>query len=55
MPPLSGQATVQAFEVTPDKEVIWTLSAWNNPDLGTCTYIQMLDKHGRPAKNDTQR
>ena len=47
--------TVQAFEVTPDKKVVWTLSAWNNPDLGTCTYIQLLTKKGLPDKNDTQR
>ena len=47
--------TVQAFEVTRDKKVVWTLSAWNNPDLGTCTYIQLLNKKGLPDKSDTQR
>lgn len=47
--------TVQAFEVTPDKKVVWTLSAWDNPDLGTCTAIQLLNKKGLPDKNDVQR
>jgi len=47
--------SVQAFEVTPGKKVVWTLSAWANPDLGTCTAIQMLNKRARPDKNDTQR
>jgi hypothetical protein len=47
--------TVQAFEVTPKKKVVWVLSAWDNPDLGTCTAIQLLTKKGLPDKNDTQR
>ena len=46
--------SVQAFEVTPEKKVVWILSAWDNPDLGTCTAIQMLNKKGRPG-SDTQR
>ncbi len=47
--------SVQAFEVTPDKKVVWILSAWDNPDLGTCTAIQMLNKKGLPDINDVQR
>ncbi|MEP7110681.1 MAG: hypothetical protein ABI760_21995 [Ferruginibacter sp.] len=47
--------SVQAFEVTPGKKVVWILSAWENPDLGTSTAIQMLDKNGLPDKNDSQR
>jgi hypothetical protein len=47
--------SVQAFEVTPDKKIVWTLSSWNNPDLGTCTAIQMLTKKGLPDPNDIQR
>ncbi|MEO5685439.1 MAG: hypothetical protein ABIQ88_22520 [Chitinophagaceae bacterium] len=47
--------SVQAFEVTPLKKIIWILSAWDNPDLGTATAIQMLDKNGLPDKNDLQR
>jgi hypothetical protein len=49
------KGTVQAFEVTPSKKVVWTLSAWDNPDLGPCSAMQMLDKNGRPDKNDVQR
>ena len=48
-------ASVQAFEVTHDKKVVWILSSWDNPDLGTCTAIQMLNKMGQPDKNDVQR
>lgn len=47
--------SVQAFEVTPAKKVVWILSSWDNPDLGTATAIQMLDKDGRPDPNDVQR
>ncbi|HEX8358205.1 MAG TPA: hypothetical protein VF610_12360 [Segetibacter sp.] len=47
--------TVQAFEVTPAKKIVWILSAWDNPDLGTATAIQLLDKNGRPDPNDVQR
>lgn len=38
------KTSVQAFEVTPDKTVVWTLSAWDEPDLGPCTCIQLLDE-----------
>ena len=37
------KSSVQALEVTPDKRVVWTLSAWDAPDLGPCTCIQYLD------------
>ena len=47
--------SVQAFEVTPQKKVVWVLSSWDNPDLGTSTAIQMLTTKGKPDKNDTQR
>jgi hypothetical protein len=47
--------TVQAFEVSPEKKLIWVLSAWDNPDLGTCTAIQMLTDEGLPDPNDVQR
>ncbi len=47
--------SVQAFEVTPAKKIVWVLSSWDNPDLGTSTAIQMLTKDGKPDKNDTQR
>jgi hypothetical protein len=37
--------TVQVFEVTPQKKIVWALSSWNNPDLGPSTSIQLLDKN----------
>ena len=47
--------TVQIFEVTHDKKVVWALSSWKNPDLGPCTYIQLLDEPGNPDNGDLQR
>jgi hypothetical protein len=47
--------TVQVFEVTPDKKVVWALSSWSNPDLGPCTYIQLLDEPGNPDNGELQR
>jgi outer membrane protein assembly factor BamB len=41
-------APVQALEITPDKKIIWALSAWKNPDLGPATTIQLLDEPGTP-------
>ena len=35
---------VQAIEVTPDKQIVWVLRAWDAPaDLGPSTTIQILD------------
>jgi hypothetical protein len=36
--------TVQVFEVTPGKKVVWALSSWKDPDLGPATSIQLLDE-----------
>ena len=47
--------SVQVFEVTKEKQVVWKLSAWDNPDLGTSTAIQLLTKDGLPDLNDIQR
>ena len=47
--------TVQVFEVTPDKKVVWALSSWKNPDLGPSTYIQLLDEPGDPDNGSLQR
>jgi hypothetical protein len=47
--------TVQVFEVTPDKKVVWALSSWDKPDLGPCTYIQLLDEPGNPDNGELQR
>jgi hypothetical protein len=47
--------TVQLFEVTSDKKVVWALSSWKNPDLGPSTYIQLLDQPGNPDNGELQR
>lgn len=38
--------SVQFFEVTPEKEIVWQVSSWENPDLGPCTYLHILDEKG---------
>lgn len=47
--------TVQVFEVTPDKKVVWALSSWTDPDLGPSTSIQLLDEPGVVENGDLQR
>jgi hypothetical protein len=47
--------TIQVFEVTPDKKIVWALSSWEKPDLGPSTYIQLLDEPGNPENGDLQR
>ena len=47
--------TVQVFEVTPEKKVVWALSSWENPDLGPCTYVQLLDEPVDTGTIDPQR
>lgn len=39
--------SVQFFEVTPAKEVVWKVASWDNPDLGPCTYLDLLDEPRR--------
>lgn len=39
---------VQAFEITPDKKLVWALRSWSDPDLGPATTIQLLDEPGAP-------
>jgi hypothetical protein len=46
--------TVQVFEVTRAKQVVWVLSSWDNPDLGPATSIQLLDEPGTPEGMDQQ-
>lgn len=36
-------APIQAIEITPDGEKVWSLCAWKDPDLGPSTTIQPLD------------
>jgi outer membrane protein assembly factor BamB len=41
----------QAFEITPDKKIVWTLKAWKDPaNLGPATTIQLLDTPSAPEK-----
>jgi len=47
--------TVQVFEVTPDKKIVWALSSWDKPDLGPSTYIQLLDEPGNSDNGELQR
>jgi len=53
--PKNWPGTVQVLEVTPDKKVVWALSSWTDPDLGTASSIQLLDEKGIPEKNELQR
>jgi hypothetical protein len=41
------KALVQALEVTPDKQVVWALDSWRDPNLGPATVIQILDRPQR--------
>ena len=47
--------TVQVFEVTPAKKIVWALSAWDKPDLGPATSIQILGEPGNSDEGDMQR
>ncbi|MDE6637623.1 MAG: DUF362 domain-containing protein [Muribaculaceae bacterium] len=40
----SLNAPVQAIEITPEGEMVWSLCAWKDPDLGPSTTIQPLDQ-----------
>jgi hypothetical protein len=40
--------SVQFFEITRDKKVVWVLASWENPDLGPSTSIQLLDEPVAP-------
>ncbi len=37
-------APVQAIEITPGGEMVWSMCAWKDPDLGPSTTIQPLDQ-----------
>jgi hypothetical protein len=47
--------TVQVFEVTPEKKIVWALSSWSDPDLGPSSSIQLLDEPGVVENNELQR
>jgi hypothetical protein len=47
--------TVQIFEVSPDKKVVWALASWKDPDLGPATSIQLLVETGVVENGELQR
>ena len=51
----SWKGSVQVFEVTPDKQVVWKLSSWDDPDLGPSTSIQLLAGPGITEEGDIYR
>jgi hypothetical protein len=42
--------TIQVFEVTPDKQVVWKVQQWQDPNLGPGSSTQLLDEAGTPEK-----
>ena len=48
-------SSVQVFEITRGKKIVWALSSWKKPDLGPNTYIQLLDEPGNPDNGELQR
>jgi outer membrane protein assembly factor BamB len=46
--PKADGSGVQAFEVSPDKKLVWGLRSWDSPDLGPSTTIQVLDEPSAP-------
>jgi hypothetical protein len=42
--------TIQVFEVTPDKQVVWKVQQWQDPNLGPGSSTQPLDEVGIPEK-----
>jgi len=55
VPPEKWAGTIQVFEVTPDRRVVWKLASWRRPRLGPATSIQLLDEPGIPENGDLQR
>jgi hypothetical protein len=47
--PVGQWATaVQAFEITPEKNIVWKVNEWANPNLGPGSSTQLLDEAGTP-------
>jgi hypothetical protein len=53
--PKDWPSTVQLFEVTPAKKIVWALREWTHPPLGPATGFQLLDQPGTPEANQRQR
>ncbi len=43
-------APVQALELTPSKQIVWALRAWDKPNLGPATTFQFLDADAAPER-----
>jgi len=46
---------IQIIEVTPDKQVVWAVNSWTDPDLGPSSCIQLLDEPGNDEDQDLMR
>ena len=54
--PADWPGSVQFIEVTPSKEIVWTLRSWEgDADFGPATTIQLLDEPGVPEKGELIR
>jgi hypothetical protein len=42
--------TIQVFEVTPAKQIVWKVQQWQDPNLGPGSSTQLLDEPGIPEK-----
>jgi hypothetical protein len=48
-------STAQVIEVNPQKQVVWALRSWSDPDLGPSSSFQILSEKGIPENGDLQR
>ena len=46
---------VQLIEVTPEKELVWAINEWTNPDLGPASCIQLLAEPGKAEEMELMR
>lgn len=46
---------VQLIEVNPQKQVVWAINEWKNPDLGPASCIQLLDEPGKDEAQELMR
>jgi hypothetical protein len=53
--PEDWHTSVQLFELTPEKKIVWALRQWADPNLGPASGLQMLDQPGVPEKQGQLR
>lgn len=46
--------TVQVFEVTPERKIVWALLSWDKPDPGPAISTQILEQPGNPNDGEPQ-